>query len=59
MMKEKKLGIISPHIFDDFLIISFSKQWISLNGKIPQFTVRIDCKNKLVIETLEEISDKL
>ena len=47
--------IITPHLFENNLIISLSKDWIAQFNKIPQFTVKVNSKNKLVIETLEEV----
>lgn len=50
--------IITPHLFENSLIISLSKDWISQFNKIPQFTVRINSKNKLVIETIQGVKNK-
>ncbi len=50
--------IITPYLFENSLIISLSKDWISQFNKIPQFTIRINSKNKLVIESLEGVVSK-
>ncbi len=50
--------IITPHLFENHLIISLSKDWIRQYDKIPQFTVKINSKNKLIIETIEGVTNK-
>ena len=45
----KKITDIVPHLIEDHLIISFSKKWVELFSKIPEFEVLIDSNNKLVI----------
>ena len=46
--------VITPYLFGDRLIISLSKDWITIFNKIPQFTIKINSKNKMIIESLEE-----
>ena len=44
-----ELDKISTKQFEDFLIISFSKQWLSLNNDKPiEFSVKV-IKNKLIL----------
>lgn len=49
---------ITSYPFENSLVISLSKDWITLFGKIPQFTVKVNSKNKLVIESIEGVSNK-
>ncbi len=51
----KKITEIVPHLVEDHLIISFSKKWVDLFSKIPEFEVLIDSKNKLVIISKDRI----
>ena len=50
--------IVTPHLFENNLIISLSKDWITLFDKIPQFIVKVNSKNKLVIETIERVVNR-
>jgi hypothetical protein len=44
----KQICQVKPYLFEDFLIISLDKKWISvLGGKIPEFTAMIDEKGRL------------
>ncbi len=51
----KKLGIISPHIFEDKLILSFSKNWMNQFGKVPEFDIFMD-KNKLHLISKQKVT---
>lgn len=51
----KKITDIVPHLIEDHLIISFSKKWVDLFSKIPEFEVLIDSKNRLVIISKDRI----
>lgn len=44
------LGEITPHFFEDKLIISLSKEWINLFNEIPKFKITLDKKNRLVLQ---------
>jgi len=46
---KKHLGVITPHFFDDHLIIALSRQWVNLYGKIPRFEAIIDKENRLCL----------
>jgi len=48
-MKEQKLGIVSPHFFEDFLILSLSKHWINYHGQIPCFDIVINKEGRLCL----------
>ena len=50
--------IIVPYLFDEILIIALSKEWINQFKKMPQFIVKINSKNKLIIESLDEVAKK-
>lgn len=51
----KQLGIVSPYIFEDELILSFSKNWISCFGGIPHFSISISKNGKLCFTSVESI----
>ena len=55
-MQSKHIGIVTPLLFEDKLLISFSKDWIQKFDGIPQFVVAID-KGILCITSLQEIKD--
>jgi len=44
-----KLSKIKPYLFENYLIIAFSKDWIDIFDEIPQFEVFIDKKKRLVL----------
>lgn len=46
-MRQQILQKISPILFEDKLLISFSKEWLKIFGKIPDFDVIIDKDNRL------------
>lgn len=46
-MKQQTIQKISPILFEDNLLVSFSKEWIEIFGKIPEFDVIIDKNNRL------------
>jgi len=49
--KLKKIGIIQPYLFEDQLILAFSKDWINVFGKLPCFVVVIDEEGKIVLQS--------
>lgn len=51
----KKVCDVAPIIFNDYLVISLSKDWIRYFEKIPNFSVWIDNKGKLLIRSMSEI----
>ena len=52
----KKIGTVTPTLFDDFLIISLSKQWIDVWQNIPEFSVYVDEKKQMVLKTNDKRS---
>jgi hypothetical protein len=48
-----KITTIRPLLFDDNLIIAFSKQWLDMFSKIPEFEVSIDGKGRLCLVSME------
>ena len=43
----KKITKVDSYLFDNFVLIAFSKDWINLMNAIPQFDVLIDEDSKL------------
>lgn len=56
-MKNKHIGIVTPLLFEDKLLISLSKDWINSFSGVPEFIVTIDNKRRLCITSLQEIKD--
>jgi len=49
-LKEIKLGTIKTRIVDDFLIIAFSRKWLSLNcEKEIEFDAKVTKEGQLVL----------
>ena len=46
-MKKQKIGSVSPHFFEDVMIISFSKKWLNHFDVIPTFDVTIDQSDRV------------
>jgi len=51
----KKITDVVPHLIEDHLIISLSKKWIGLFSNFPEFEVKIDSNNRLVIISKDRI----
>ncbi len=49
------LGTVKPLLFDQSLIISLSKDWLTNFSTIPEFDVIIDKKGRLCIISQEEM----
>jgi len=47
----KKICDITPGMFEDHLILSLSTDWLKEWKEFPQFSVGINSKGKLVIES--------
>ena len=45
----KKVDKIIPYIFENYLIISLSKDWINVFDEVPKFEVFIDNKKRLIL----------
>ena len=54
----KKLGIVTPMLFENHLIISFETNWIDQFDKIPTFEICIDNKRRLCLTSKEELKSK-
>jgi len=48
---------ITPHLFENYLIIAFDSKWIELFGKIPTFSVEIDSNKRLHLISNEAIAN--
>ena len=51
----KKLGVVTPMLFENHLIISFEANWIDQFEKIPTFDICIDNKKRLCLTSKEEL----
>lgn len=51
----KKITQVVSYLFDNYVVIAFSKDWINLMNAIPQFDVIIDKDNKLHLISKQEI----
>jgi len=47
--------ILTPAFFEDFLILSLSKSWIIVFDEMPKFSMEINKKGKLVLESIQSI----
>ena len=54
----KKLGTVTPMLFENHLIISFEVNWIDQFEKIPTFDICIDNKRRLCLTSKEELKSK-
>ena len=54
-MQTKKLGEVSPYLFEGFLLISLDNNWSKIFGEKPRFEVLIDGKGKLNIKSIKSI----
>ena len=54
----KKLGVVTPMLFENHLIISFEVNWIDQFDKIPTFEICIDNKRRLCLTSKEELKSK-
>ena len=43
----KRLSDITSYLFEDYIIISLTKDWITVFKGLPEFEVRIDDKDRL------------
>ena len=48
---------ITPLLFENYLIVTLSKDWINKFSGIPEFRVSIDKERRLCITSLQEIKD--
>jgi len=55
-MQKKKLGEVSPYLFEGFLLLSLDNKWTKIFGENPRFEVFIDGKGKLNLKSTKSIS---
>ncbi len=48
-MTNKKLGVVTPYLHENFLVLALDRKWIEVFGTIPNFTVIIDEKGRFVL----------
>jgi len=54
-MKRKQIGIITPLLFEDNLLITLSKDWIGVFEKLPTFKVQVDSNKRLNLTSQDQI----
>ena len=52
-----EIEIITPLLFENYLIVSLSKDWINQFSSVPQFRVSIDKKRRLCITSIKGVKD--
>jgi hypothetical protein len=52
------LGITTPLLFEENLIISFAKDWINQFSEIPKFNVMINNNGKLCLTSIDSITKR-
>jgi len=52
-LKSKIIGKVKPHLFENNLIFGLSNQWIEKFKTIPSFSIKINKKGKLILESME------
>jgi len=45
----KKITEVKSYLFDNYLIVSLSKDWVNVFGEIPRFKVVLDNKKQLCL----------
>lgn len=54
-MKSKQIGIVTPLLFEDNLLITLSKDWIGVFEKLPTFKVQVDSNKRLNLTSQDQI----
>ena len=54
----KRLSDVTSYLFDDHIIISFEKEWITIFKRLPEFEVLIDNKKRLHLISKETIKNE-
>ena len=54
-MKNKQIGVITPYLFEDNLLITLSKKWIDVFEKLPTFKVQVDSDRRLNLTSQDQI----
>ncbi len=55
-MRDKIIGHVKPHLFEDILILGLSYTWVDMFEKIPSFTIKINKKGRLILESKEQVT---
>ncbi len=55
-MRDKIIGHVKPHLFEDILILGLSYTWVDMFEKIPSFTIKINKKGRLILESKEQVN---
>lgn len=53
-----KITTTTCHLFDDYLLISLTNNWIGVFGRIPEFDVMIDSDDKLRLTSTDCIKKR-
>jgi len=48
-LKNKAVGFVVPHFFDEYLLIALSKNWIQACNGLPKFQILIDDEGRLCL----------
>jgi len=51
----KKIGTVLSYLFDNHIIVSLSKDWITVCKGLPEFEVLIDDQNRLRLISKQKI----
>ncbi len=51
----KRLSDVTSYLFEDYIIVSLSKDWLNAFGKLPDFEVLIDNLGKLHLRSKQTI----
>jgi len=54
-MKNKQIGVITPLLFENNLLITLSKDWINVFEQLPTFKVQVDSNKRLNLTSQEQI----
>lgn len=52
----KKIGQANTFLFEDHIILSFSKDWIEQFGELPKFDILLDDSGKLHLRSTKSTS---
>lgn len=50
-----KIGKVKTTLFENFLVLGLTKEWLELFGELPEFDVQIDNKRRLHIISTKSI----
>ncbi len=55
----KKIGTVLSYLFENHIILSLSKDWITICKGLPEFEVRIDDQNRLQLISKQVIGSEV